>query len=87
MEKQIVSPSGSSEAASGGTVSRLRRRMPWALGLYGLLGMLVWFTVGEGTVLVLGKPVELRIIPLVVIGSFVLRTLLAHQANRIRSGG
>ncbi len=67
--------------------SDLDRRYPVALALYGVLMVLVWFTVGEGTVVVLGRPVELRLIPILIIGSFALRTVLAHQANRIRHGG
>ena len=67
--------------------SELDRRFPVALGLYGILAVLVWFTVGEGTVVVFGRPVELRLIPILVIGSFALRTVLARQADRIRRGG
>ena len=67
--------------------SDLDRRYPVALALYGVLAVLVWFTVGEGTVVVFGRPVELRLIPILIIGSFALRTVLAHQANRIRHGG
>ena len=67
--------------------SELDRRFPVALALYGVLAVLVWFTVGEGTVVVFGRPVELRLIPILVIGSFALRTVLARQADRIRRGG
>ncbi len=67
-----------------GAHADLERRYPWALGLYGLLAVLVWFTMGEGTILVHGKPVALRLIPLLVIGGFALRTVVALQADRIR---
>jgi hypothetical protein len=67
--------------------SDLDRRYPVALALFGLLGVLVWFTIGEGAVEVLGRPVEIRLVVLLVIGSFVLRTVLARQADRIRHGG
>ena len=67
--------------------SELDRRFPVALALYGVLAVLVWFTVGEGTVVAFGRPVELRLIPILVIGSFALRTVLARQADRIRRGG
>ena len=67
--------------------SELDRRFPVALALYGILAVLVWFTVGEGTVVVFGRPVELRLIPILVISSFALRTVLARQADRIRRGG
>jgi hypothetical protein len=49
--------------------------------------VLVWFTMGEGKVLVMGRPVELRLVPLMVIGGLALRTVLARQAEKIRRGG
>jgi hypothetical protein len=67
--------------------SDLDKRYPVALLLYAALAVLVWFTMGEGTVLVMGKPVEMRWIPLIIIGGLVLRTVLARQAERIRRGG
>jgi hypothetical protein len=42
---------------------------------------------GEGTVLVMGKPVEIRWIPLIIIGGVALKTVLARQAEKIRRGG
>jgi hypothetical protein len=74
------------EARKGleGAHSDLERRFPIALGLYAVLGLLVWFTMGEGKVLVHGRPVELRLLPLIVIGGLALRTVLARQADRIR---
>ncbi len=62
----------------------LERRFPIALALYAVLALLVWFTMGEGQVRVFGKPVELRLVPLVVIGGLAVRTVLARQADRIR---
>jgi hypothetical protein len=67
--------------------SELDRKYWIALGLYGVLAVLVWFTVGEGTVIVFGKPVELRLIPLLILGTFALRTVLVRQADKIRHGG
>jgi hypothetical protein len=67
--------------------SELERRFRWALALYAGLAVLVWFTIGEGKVFVLGRPVEIRLLPLVVIGGLVLRTILALQAEKIRRGG
>jgi hypothetical protein len=64
--------------------ANLERRFPVALGLYVVLALLVWFTMGEGKVLVHGRPVELRLVPLIVIGGLALRTVLARQAERIR---
>ena len=67
-----------------GAHSDLERRFPIALGLYVVLGLLVWFTMGEGKVLVHGRPVEMRLVPLIIIGGLALRTVLARQADRIR---
>ena len=67
-----------------GANSELERRFPIALGLYAVLALLVWFTMGEGTVLVHGRPVELRLVPLLVIGGLALRTVIARQAEKIR---
>jgi hypothetical protein len=67
--------------------SDLDRRYPMALALYAVLAVLVWFTMGEGSVLVMGKPVELRWVPLIIVGGLALRTVLARQADRIRRGG
>ena len=66
------------------TGSDLERRFPVALGLYLVLAVLVWFTMGEGKFLVMGRMVELRLVPLIVIGGLALRTVLARQAERIR---
>jgi len=65
----------------------LERKYIPALVLFGLLGILVWFTIGEGAVTVFGRRVEIRLIVLLIIGSFALRTVLARQADRIRHGG
>jgi len=66
------------------TGSKLDRKCWVALSLYAVLGLLVWFTMGEGTVLVHGRPVELRLVPLLVLGGLALRTVVAHQAEKIR---
>jgi hypothetical protein len=55
--------------------------------LYAVLAVLAWFTVGEGTILIDGKPVELRLLPLVIIGGMVLKTVLARHAEKIRQDG
>jgi hypothetical protein len=65
----------------------LDKRFPVALGLYAALAVLVWFTMGEGNVLVMGRPVEIRWLPLIVIGGLALRTVLARSAERIRRDG
>ena len=77
-------PDGGKDKRSG---SDMERRYPVALVLYGVLAVLVWFTVGEGTIIVFGRPVELRLIPLLIIGTFALRTVVARQADKIRRDG
>ena len=69
------------------TGSDLQRRFPIALLAYGVLAVLCWFTVGEGTIVVFGKTVELRLIPILILATFALRTVLVHQADKIRRGG
>ena len=64
--------------------SDLDRKYQMALVLYAVLAVLVWFTMGEGKVLVMGRPVELRLVPLIIIGGLALRTVLALQAEKIR---
>ncbi len=64
----------------------LDRKFWAALAMFAGLAVLVWLTMGEGTVLVFGKPVEMRLIPLIVIGGLVLRTVLARHAEKIRRG-
>jgi hypothetical protein len=66
------------------TGSDLDRKFWVALALYGVLAVLVWFTIGEGRFLVYGRAVDIRLAPLVVIGGLALRTVLARQAERIR---
>jgi len=74
-------------SGSGPDAGSLDRRFPVALALYAVLAVLVWFTMDAGKVLVMGKPVELRLIPLIIIGGLALRTVLARSAERIRRGG
>jgi hypothetical protein len=62
----------------------LERRFPIALALYAVLAALAWFTLGEGSILVGGKAVELRMLPLVILGGLALRTVLGLHAERIR---
>jgi hypothetical protein len=52
--------------------------------MFAVLAVLVWLTMGGGSVLVFGRPVELRLVPLIVIGGLVLRMVLARQAEKIR---
>ena len=58
-----------------------------ALALYGILAAVIWFTLGEGFTVVLGRQVQLRLIPLFIIGTFVFRTVIAREADKVRRGG
>ncbi len=62
----------------------LDRKFWIALALFGILALLAWFTIGDGTFDVDGRPVEIRLVPLVVMGGLALRTVLARQAEKIR---
>jgi hypothetical protein len=75
------SGSGASPAVGG---SSLDRKYWIALGLYAVLAVLAWFTIGEGTVAVLGRQIEIRWIPVFVLGTFAFRTYIAMQAERVR---
>ena len=66
--------------------SELEKKYPIALAMYAVLALLVWFTVGEGNVMVAGRPVQVRLIPIVILGLFAFRTYVAMQADRIRRG-
>jgi hypothetical protein len=66
--------------------SDLDRKYWKAMALFAILSALVWFTMGEGAVLIFGRPVEMRLVPLIVIGGLALRTVLARQAEKIRRG-
>jgi hypothetical protein len=67
--------------------SDLDRRFWAAMALYAVLAALSWFTLGKGAILVEGRPVEIRLLPLVVFGALALKTVLARQAEKIRRGG
>jgi hypothetical protein len=81
------------------TGSDLDRKFWVALALYAVLAVLAWFTLGEGKVLVpwldlsegkfiaVSKPMQMRLLPLIIIGGMALRTVLARHAEKIRRGG
>jgi hypothetical protein len=80
-------PDSAGLGSSAGSVSDLDRRFRLALLLYVALAALAWFTLGEGKVLVGGRLVDLRWLPLVILGGLALRTVIAHQAEKIRREG
>ena len=67
--------------------SDLERKFWVAIAMYAVLAALAWFTLGEGKILVNGRPVEMRLLPLLVLGGLAVRTVLARQADRIRREG
>jgi hypothetical protein len=78
---------GLKQTGAGQDPTGMDKRFPVALLLYVVLAALVWFTMDAGKVLVMGKPVEIRLLPLIVIGGLALRTVLARSAERIRRSG
>jgi hypothetical protein len=87
--KNLARERSESLSSSRGVVSQggLERKFRLALVLYAVLAVLAWFTMGADKVPVMGRPVEMRWIPEVVVGVLVLRTLMARHAERIRRGG
>ncbi len=72
------------ELHSTGSERKCKYRV--AMALYAVLALLVWFTMDAGKVIVFGRPVELRLVPLIIIGSLALRTIIAGRADKIRRG-
>ncbi len=85
MEQQEAEPERVTKKGHS-TGSELERKYRLALVLYGALALLVWFTMDAGTVPIAGRPVELRLVPLIIIGGLALRTVLARHAEKIRRG-
>ena len=61
----------------------LEKKYRVALALYAGLAILSWFTL-DARIPVGGRLVELRFVPLVIIGGFALRTMVAMRAEKIR---
>ncbi len=62
----------------------LDRKFWAAMAMYAVLAVLAWFTIGEGSFLVGDRPVEIRLVPLIVMGGLALKTVLARHAEKIR---
>ena len=76
------------DLAQGRSGERDLDRKFWvALALYGILAFLVWFTMDAGKVSVFGRPVDLRLVPLIILGALALRTVMARQAEKVRRSG
>jgi hypothetical protein len=75
---------GHGTAGLTSTDADLRRKYWVAMGLYAGLALAAWFWIGEGTALVMGRPVDVRLIPEIILGGFALKTWLARRADLIR---
>jgi hypothetical protein len=66
--------------------SSLDRKYRVALILYVGLAILSWFTL-DARIPVGGRLVEMKFIPLIIIGGLALRTVVAMRAEKIRREG
>ena len=66
--------------------SSLEKKYRVALILYLGLAILSWFTL-DARISVGGRLVEMKFIPLVIIGGFVMRRMVAMRAEKIRREG
>ena len=62
----------------------LEKKYRMALVLYAGLAILSWFTL-DASISVGGRLVEMKFIPLVIIGGFALRTMVAMRAEKMRA--
>jgi len=70
--------------AESGTT--LEKKFRVALALYAVLAVLSWFTL-DARIPVGGRLVELKFVPLIIIGGLALRTMVAIRAEKIRREG
>ena len=82
LDRDSVKEAGVDQAKRSG--SDLEKKYPVALTMFVILAVVAWFTVGDGSVIVHGRPVQLRLIPVVILGLFAFRTYVAMHADRIR---
>jgi len=66
------------------SIQKRDRKFWTAMALFGVLAVVIWFTFGDGKAVVFGKTVQLRWIPLLVVATFVFRTYIAREADKIR---
>jgi hypothetical protein len=71
------------DAGSGASGGNMDRKFRVALVLYAILAAVSWFTL-DAKIPVGGRLVELRLVPLVIIGGMALRTVVAMKAEKIR---
>jgi hypothetical protein len=70
----------------------LRKRFNVALAVYAVLGLLIWMTIDDIPIPVANLPavlqnvhITLRQVTLLILGMFVLRTVLHHWAEQARA--
>jgi len=92
--RQSMSQAGRTDGAEGQkakagltTGAELERKFKIALVLYAVLAALAWFTLDAQPVIIAGKMVNLRLLPLIIVGGLALRTVLAWKADKIRRRG
>jgi len=68
------------------TGSSLEKKYRVSLVLYAGLAILSWFTL-DARIPVGGRLVEMKFIPLIIIGGLALRTMVAMRAEKIRREG
>jgi hypothetical protein len=78
-------PDAGMGAGLDGSSRNMDRKFRAALILYAVLAVLSWFTL-DAKIPVGGRLVELRLVPLVIIGGMALRTVVAMKAEKIRRG-
>jgi len=65
---------------------QLESRYRVAMLLYAVLAVAAWFYLGDEKLAVAGRPVELRLIPAIVLAAAALKTILYRKAEQVRSG-
>jgi hypothetical protein len=83
IEMEYVAPKRKEEVRPSARTD-FDRKFWAAMAMFAALAALVWFTMDAGSVFVFGRPVEVRLVPLIIIGALALRTVLARQAEKIR---
>jgi len=82
LDRDSAKEAGEDRAKRSG--SDLEKKYPVALAMFVILAVVAWFTVGDGSVIVHGRPVQVRLIPVVILALFAFRTYVAMHADRIR---
>ncbi len=75
---------GLEKSSTNRSADDLDRKFWAAMAMYAVLAILAWWTIGEGFLLVGGRQVEIRLVPLIVLGALALKTVLARQAEKLR---